>query len=168
VALVGDSAALMRFRAPLWSSAFRPFFLFDVPFGIFVLMLGRFSAHTGVWAPPPWAGRLWHGHEMLFGFTAAIISGIILTALPSWAGTEEIKYRPLALLFCLWLAGRLAPLGLRRSRCLACAVDRRDRRHCLRYQCRAPAALARLARGRGADRIRHAPRHRLDGPGAGA
>ncbi|MCX7171187.1 MAG: NnrS family protein [Proteobacteria bacterium] len=108
--IADDSAGLMRFQAPLWSSAFRPFFLFGIPFGIFVLMLGWLSAHTGVWAPPPWAGRLWHGHEMLFGFTAAIISGIILTALPSWAGTEEIKYRPLALLFCLWLAGRLAPV----------------------------------------------------------
>ena len=100
----------MRFQAPLWSSAFRPFFLFGIPFGIFVLMLGWLSAHTGVWAPPPRAGRLWHGHEMMFGFTAAIISGILLTALPSWAGTAEIKYGPLALLFFLWLAGRLAPL----------------------------------------------------------
>lgn len=110
MALADDSTGLLRFRAPLWSSAFRPFFLFGILFGIFVLMLGWLSAHTGVWAPPPWAGRLWHGHEMLFGFTAAIVSGIILTALPSWAGTEEIKNGPLALLFCLWLAGRLAPL----------------------------------------------------------
>lgn len=100
----------MSFQEPLWSSAFRPFFLLGVPFGIFVLMLGWLSAHTGTWAPPLWAGRLWHGHEMLFGFTAAIISGIILTALPSWAGTEEIRNRPLALLVCLWLAGRFAPV----------------------------------------------------------
>ena len=54
------------------------------------------------------AGRAWHGHEMLFGFAAAIVTGIVLTALPSWAGTEEIRGKRLALLVILWLAGRLA------------------------------------------------------------
>lgn len=100
----------MKFQLPLWRSAFRPFFLLGIPYGILVLMLGWMSAHSGIWAPPLWAGRLWHAHEMLFGFTAAILSGIILTALPSWAGTEEIKHQRLALLVGLWAAGRLAPV----------------------------------------------------------
>lgn len=100
----------MKLQAALWRSAFRPFFLLGIPYGILVLMLGWLSAHSGIWAPPLWAGRLWHAHEMLFGFTAAILSGIVLTALPSWAGTEEIRSRRLALLVGLWLAGRLAPV----------------------------------------------------------
>jgi uncharacterized protein involved in response to NO len=54
------------------------------------------------------APALWHGHEMLFGFAAAIICATVLTALPSWAGTPEIRGAPLAGLVALWLAGRVA------------------------------------------------------------
>ena len=73
-------------------------------------MLVWLGAYAGLWHLPtaglsPW---LWHGHEMVFGFAAAIISGIVLTALPSWAGTEEIRGGRLVLLVGLWLAGRLA------------------------------------------------------------
>jgi len=87
------------FSAPLWASAFRPFFLLGVPCGLWLML---------VWLATPLAAvdGLWHGHEMIFGFTAAIVSGVILTALPSWAGIEEIKERRLASLVLLWLAGR--------------------------------------------------------------
>jgi uncharacterized protein involved in response to NO len=44
---------------------------------------------------------------MIFGFTAAIVSGVVLTALPSWAGTEEIKQQRLASLVFVWFVGRL-------------------------------------------------------------
>jgi len=50
---------------------------------------------------------LWHQHEIVFGFSTAIIFGFILTALPSWAGTDEIKKNGLILLVCSWLLGRL-------------------------------------------------------------
>lgn len=44
------------------------------------------GVHLGLWSVPS-AGmelRLWHAHEMLFGFAAAIVVGIMLTALPVW------------------------------------------------------------------------------------
>jgi len=88
------------FSAPLWASAFRPLFLLGVPCGLWLML---------AWLAEPIAtfDKLWHGHEMIFGFTAAIVAGVILTALPSWAGIEEIKQRRLASLVFLWLAGRL-------------------------------------------------------------
>ena len=52
--------------------------------------------------------KLLHGHEFIFGFSAAIITGIVLTALPSWAGTQEIRGLRLRLLVALWLMGRIA------------------------------------------------------------
>jgi uncharacterized protein involved in response to NO len=52
--------------------------------------------------------RLWHGHEMMFGFAGAIICATVLTALPGWAHTPEIAGAPLAGLVALWLAGRVA------------------------------------------------------------
>ena len=104
-----------RFAAPLWSSGFRPFFLFGLAYGL-VAMLAWFGATTGSWRFPPALPALapWHGHEMVFGFLAAIICGLLLTALPSWAGVRAVAGPALALLVGAWLAGRaavwLAPL----------------------------------------------------------
>ena len=45
---------------------------------------------------------------MLFGFAAALVCGVLLTALPSWSGAAELRGAPLAALAVLWLAGRVA------------------------------------------------------------
>jgi uncharacterized protein involved in response to NO len=58
-------------------------------------------AHLGVLDRPAIAGSAWHAHEMLFGYTLAVVAGFLLARLP----------RPwLALLFGAWLAGRGAML----------------------------------------------------------
>jgi uncharacterized protein involved in response to NO len=100
------AVASQDLRAPIWRSGFRPFFLLGALFG--PLALGAwYGAQAGAWAAPgPLA--LWHGHEMVFGFLVAIISGLLLTALPSWAGVEELAGRNLALLAGVWAAGRVA------------------------------------------------------------
>ena len=94
---------------PIWSSAFRPFYFLGALYAP-LLAAVWLGAYLGIWEVPSVGTplRLWHGHEMLFGFAAAIITGIVLTALPSWAGTEEIQGGRLALLVVLWLAGRIA------------------------------------------------------------
>lgn len=94
---------------PILSSAFRPFYLLGALYAP-LLTAAWLGAYLGLWEVPSVGTplRLWHGHEMLFGFAAAIIVGIVLTALPSWAGTEEIRGGRLALLVLLWLAGRVA------------------------------------------------------------
>jgi uncharacterized protein involved in response to NO len=95
--------------APLWSSAFRPFFLLGSGYGL-LLMLAWAGAYAAVWALPtanvPLA--LWHGHEMIHGFSLAIVVGVLLTALPSWAGTPELRGAALVWLAALWGAGRIA------------------------------------------------------------
>ena len=47
---------------------------------------------------------------MLFGFVGAVIAGFLLTAIPNWTGRLPIAGKPLAALFGLWLAARLAVL----------------------------------------------------------
>ena len=95
--------------APLWASPFRPFCALGMAYGI-VLMAIWLAARAGYAGFPQGmlAPHLWHGHEMLFGFAAAIICATVLTALPGWAGTPEIRGAPLAGLVALWLAGRAA------------------------------------------------------------
>jgi uncharacterized protein involved in response to NO len=102
------AAPTNRFSAPVWVSAFRPFYLLGALYAPLVItggagaLLGTVDLHA---ATTP---QLWHGHEMLFGFAMAIIIGTVLTALPSWAGTPETSGGRLALLAALWLLGRVA------------------------------------------------------------
>lgn len=109
MASANPARAAVVFRAPLWVSGFRPFYLLGAVYGpaLMALWLG---AYLDAWnlPLPGYSVKLWHGHEMLFGFSAAIICGVVLTALPSWAGSEEVRGGKLALLTALWIAGRLA------------------------------------------------------------
>jgi uncharacterized protein involved in response to NO len=96
----------------LWSSGFRPFFLAAASYGPLLLALW-FGARTGWWGAPGTGLTLplLHAHELLFGFAAALVCGVLLTALPSWSGAAELRGPPLAALAVLWLAGRAALLG---------------------------------------------------------
>lgn len=97
------------FTAPIWASAFRPFYLAGAAYGVLVL-LAWLAAMTGggSGAPGGLALRTWHGHELVFGHAVAIVCGILLTALPSWIGARETRGGRLASLIALWLAGRIA------------------------------------------------------------
>ena len=96
----------------VWSSGFRPFFLAAAGYGP-LLLVWWYGARSGWWgAPQAWpALPLWHAHELLFGFAAALVCGVLLTAVPSWSGAAELRGAPLALLAALWLAGRVAVHG---------------------------------------------------------
>lgn len=96
---------------PLFRLGFRPFYLggallaaLAVPLWL-AMFLGQLA-----WQPqvPP---LLWHVHEMLFGFAAAIIVGFLMTAAKNWTGLATPRGPALALLFALWLAARLAALS---------------------------------------------------------
>ena len=94
----------------LFSYGFRPFFLFATLFaGLAVPAWMAAFAH----GRPLGAGGgalSWHAHEMLFGYTAAVVAGFLLTAIPNWTGRAPVMGWPLALLTGLWLAGRGAML----------------------------------------------------------
>lgn len=94
--------------APLWLSGFRPFYLLAAVYGPLVLVVWPLEWLAVELSGPALPPALWHGHEMVFGFAAAIIAGFVLTALPGWAGTKEIGGGRLVLLTVTWLAGRVA------------------------------------------------------------
>lgn len=87
---------------------FRPFFLLA---GLAAVSL------MAVW-PFVWRGRLalpahydpiaWHAHEMLFGYTAAVIAGFLLTAVRNWTGVQTWTGARLALLALVWLLARVS------------------------------------------------------------
>ena len=55
-------------------------------------------------------GPLWHAHEMLFGFTLAVVVGFLFTAGRNWANRPTPTGWPLAALALLWVAGRVLVL----------------------------------------------------------
>ena len=96
-----------------FSYGFRPFFLLGAVFavvamGLFLFWIG--IHHAGgqvVKLSIAMAPHEWHAHEMLFGFTMAIICGFFLTAVPNWTGSRAVQGPMLALLVAAWAAGRL-------------------------------------------------------------
>lgn len=118
------SESIRRYSGPpLFSFGFRPFFLFSaiwaaaaVPIWIAALFLGD-GAVGGL------DGRLWHTHEMLFGYLAGVIAGFLLTAVPNWTGRLPVTGGRLMALFALWAAGRLAGFLPASMTGLAAVVD---------------------------------------------
>lgn len=96
-------------NAALWSSGFRPFFLLGAVYGP-ILAVFWYGERLGWWSLPAASVSplLLHAHEFVFGFACAIVCGVLLTALPSWAGAAELRGAPLAVLALLWCAGRAA------------------------------------------------------------
>lgn len=90
----------------VFSYGFRPFFLAAAVYAILPLI--PWGLFLGEWFEPQIALQSWHAHEMLFGFVAAGASGFLLTAIPNWTGAPAMVGSRLRLLFCCWLAGRIA------------------------------------------------------------
>jgi len=92
---------------PILRLAFRPLFLGGTFFAIIMIAWWSYYwLHPGTWQPyggPVW----WHGHEMLFGFGAAIVAGFLLTAVQTWTGVIGLRGLPLLVLAIAWLLGRL-------------------------------------------------------------
>jgi uncharacterized protein involved in response to NO len=107
------SAPLAAPGYALFSLGFRPFYLLAGAFSAFSVLL--WAAQYSGWLPSAYLqGPLWHGHEMLFGFTMAVIAGFLLTAVRAWTGQPTPTGVPLMALAALWLLGRalvLTPLG---------------------------------------------------------
>ena len=93
----------------LFALGFRPFFLFAAfsAFSLITLWLYELSGKLTISAYYTPTG--WHAHEMLFGYTVAVIAGFLLTAAGNWTGMKMINGWRLTLLSIVFLLGRFAP-----------------------------------------------------------
>ena len=89
----------------LFELAFRPFFLLGNLFALLSIIPWVLALH-GTLALPQ-LSTWWHAHEMIFGFSLAIILGFLLTAAQTWTGVSSVRGRWLALLVLLWLLPRM-------------------------------------------------------------
>jgi len=95
----------------LFELGFRPFFLLASLFSIILTSIWM-ATYTFGWSLPVVSVTpiAWHGHEMIFGYSIAVIAGFLLTAVRNWTGVQTIKNLPLLLLASTWLLARILPL----------------------------------------------------------
>src|SRR6185436_13653566 len=98
----------------LWKLGFRPFYLLASLFSSISVLL--WAAQFSGYLPAAYLqGPAWHGHEMLFGYTIAVIAGFLLTAVRAWTNQPTAGGVALMALAALWVGGRvlvLTPLAL--------------------------------------------------------
>ena len=95
---------------PVLRLGFRPFYLGAAAFAVLSIPLWVAIVLGKVALPMRLPPLLWHAHEMLFGFAAAVILGFLLTAGKAWTGLATPRGATLAALALLWLAARAAAL----------------------------------------------------------
>src|SRR5690349_21944401 len=89
----------------LWNLGFRPFYLLASVFSAISVLL--WAAQFSGWLNSAYLrGPLWDGHEMLFGFTLAVVAGFLLTAVRNWTAQPTASGGALVALAALWVAGR--------------------------------------------------------------
>lgn len=94
----------------LWALGFRPFYLLAALLAALWVPLWALQ-FSGVLGTPVLRGPVWHAHEMVFGFTQAVVVGFLFTAGRNWSGQPTPTGKPLMALAALWLAGRALVLS---------------------------------------------------------
>jgi uncharacterized protein involved in response to NO len=97
-------------RFALWDLGFRPFYLLASSFASLSILVWSLQ-FSGLLPYAYLQGPMWHAHEMLFGFTLAVLTGFLLTAGQNWSGQSTPKGAYLGALAALWVAGRILVLS---------------------------------------------------------
>src|SRR5438128_1288050 len=97
-----------------WQLGFRPLYLMGAAFAAISVLLWavQFSGAAPIDYLP---SSSWHAHEMLFGFTLAIIVGFLFTAGANWTGQPTPRGVMLASMALVWTAARVlaaTPYGI--------------------------------------------------------
>jgi len=94
----------------LFRLGFRPFFLGAALFSVIAMMMWMaiylFHAGPSISMNP----IAWHAHEMIYGYSLAVIAGFLLTAVRNWTNIQTVHGVPLQWMFLLWALARIAML----------------------------------------------------------
>jgi uncharacterized protein involved in response to NO len=97
------------FNSPLFALGFRPFFMLAGLSGLILLLFWSLMLSGIMTSGNYFTPTYWHAHEMLLGYTVAVIAGFLLTAVKNWTGKPTLGGGKLAGLSFIWLLGRIAP-----------------------------------------------------------
>ncbi len=106
---VEEPRPVVGHRFALFDLGFRPFYLLASMFAALSIPLWALQ-FSGMLPHPYLAGPLWHAHEMVFGFTLAVMVGFLFTAGRNWSNQPTPTGWALLCLAALWVAGRILVL----------------------------------------------------------
>ncbi len=98
-------------RHVIFQKGFRPFFVLGGAWAVAVIPWWARTYQEPMTGEPGLESISWHSHEMLFGFTLAIVAGFLLTAVENWTSRPTARGPFLAALVGLWMLGRLVGVG---------------------------------------------------------
>ena len=90
----------------MWDLGFRPFYLAASAFAALSVPLWAL-VYGGAISPGSLGGAVMHAHEMIFGFTLAVVAGFLFTAVRNWTERPTPTGGALAAIVALWIAGRV-------------------------------------------------------------
>ncbi len=93
----------------LWNLGFRPFYLLASLFAAVSILLW-IAEYAGYLPGGYLRDPVWHAHEMLFGYTIAVVTGFLFTAVRNWTGQPTPTGALLAGYALLWILGRITVL----------------------------------------------------------
>ncbi len=97
-----------KYKTAFLHLGFRPFFTGAALFAVISMSLWmaiyEFGLYVDIKTLPT---ILWHSHEMIYGYSMAVIAGFLLTAVRNWTGVMTLNGAGLLALFMLWLAARI-------------------------------------------------------------
>lgn len=95
--------------AVLFALGFRPFFLLAGIFSVILIAVWVLTFAAGLALTNYYGHVVWHSHEMIFGYTVAVIAGFLLTAVRNWTNMPTPSGAWLASIAGVWLLGRVVP-----------------------------------------------------------
>ena len=105
-----------RSKAPenhfaLFNLGFRPFFLGAAIFSVLTIAAWvLFYSFQIPLTTEPISLFEWHAHQMIYGFSMAVIAGFLLTAVMNWTGVQTLNGKSLQALFICWSIPRITLL----------------------------------------------------------
>lgn len=97
------------FNTPLFGLGFRVFFAMAGLSALILIVLWNAIFKGNLTIDHYFADNYWHAHEMLLGYSVAVIAGFLLTAVKNWTDKPTLAGDKLAGLALLWLYGRILP-----------------------------------------------------------
>ncbi len=94
---------------PIFALGFRAFFALAGLFALVLIALWTSVFDGSLETDNYYPNTYWHAHEMLLGYSVAVIAGFLLTAVKNWTGIQTLKDGKLAGLCLLWVYGRIVP-----------------------------------------------------------
>lgn len=96
----------------LFNLGFRPFFLLAGIYASVSMLIWMAIYLLGLdLLPATLSPMIWHGHEMVFGYAIAVISGFLLAAVGNWTNIKTVHGNSLMILSLLWLTARILPFS---------------------------------------------------------